>query len=364
MDNMAYTTIDEPSKYFQSKAFTGNGTDSTAYTFDGNSDLQPDLLWFKSRSASGHHQLIDSTRGVNTWIGTSDTGAEATNPSEGYLDSLDSDGWTSADGSSGTHPNRNNNQNTVTYVAWGWKANGGTTASNSTGDITTTVQTDSTSGFSIITYTGNNTDNQTIGHGLGAVPGFAVFKSRAGAVAGTGNWVTHHQSFSGTEYQFVTTAAKASTNNNFKSSPTNSIFTLGNSDVNESENIVCYAWAPIQGFSKFGSYTGNGNADGPFIYLGFKPAWVVIKRTDSTNNWGIFDSTRDTFNQVGKQLYANGTEAEDADAAHSSGRDYLSNGFKLRETGNAINGSSATYIYMAFAEHPFVSSKGVPCTAR
>ena len=361
---MAYTTIDDPSKYFQSKAFTGNGTDSTAYTFDGNSDLQPDLLWFKSRSASGHHQLIDSTRGVNTWIGTSDTGAEATNPSEGYLDSLDSDGWTSADGSSGTHPNRNNNQNTVTYVAWGWKANGGTTASNSTGDITTTVQTDSTSGFSIITYTGNNTDNQTIGHGLGAVPGFAVFKSRAGAVAGTGNWVTHHQSFSGTEYQFVTTAAKASTNNNFKSSPTNSIFTLGNSDVNESEDIVCYAWAPIQGFSKFGTYEGNGNADGPFVYTGFKPAFVIIKNIDGTGDeWVMLTgkiATGTNSNPLTDALYANTTGAETGTYT----LDFLSNGFKIRHTSGATNTADETYSYMAWAEQPFVSSKGVPCTAR
>ena len=357
---MAYTTIDDPSAHFQIALYTGQGGTATAVTNDGNSDLQPDLIFFKSRSTTARWNVMDSTRGTTKVLYLEGNDAEATDGgSEKPLDSFNSDGF-----QAGESLDHHTNINTDSMVAWQWKANGGTTSSNSTGDITTTVQTDSTSGFSIITYTGNNTDNQTIGHGLGAVPGFAVFKSRAGAVAGTGNWVTHHQSFSGTEYQFVTTAAKASTNNNFKSSPTNSIFTLGNSDVNESENIVCYAWAPIQGFSKFGSYTGNGNADGPFIYLGFKPAWVVIKRTDSTNHWGIFDSTRDTFNQVGQQLYMNDNGAEDADAAHSSGRDYLSNGFKLRETGNAINGSSATYIYMAFAEHPFVSSKGVPCTAR
>ena len=351
---MAYTTIDDPSKYFQTKVYTGTGS-SLALTFDGNSDLQPDFVWVKSRTNAYSHYLYDSTRGVQKRLLTDSTAAEST-LAQG-LTAFGSDGMTF-----GTDAGAN--ESSDAHVAWGWKANGGTTSSNSTGDITTTVQTNTTAGFSIITYTGNNTDNQTIGHGLGAVPGWAVFKSRAGAVAGTGNWVTHHQSFSGTEYQFITNTAKVSTNNNFKSSPTNSIFTLGNSDVNESEAIVCYAWAPIQGFSKFGTYEGNNNADGTFVYLGFKPAFVIIKNIDGTGDeWVMLTgkiATGTNSNPLTDALYANTTGAETGTYT----LDFLSNGFKIRHTSGATNTDDETYSYMAWAEQPFVSSKGVPCTAR
>ena len=351
---MAYTTIDDPSKYFQTKVYTGTGS-SLALTFDGNSDLQPDLVWVKSRTNAYSNYIYDSTRGVQKRLLTDATSAEST-LAQG-LTAFGSDGMTF-----GTDAGAN--ESSDAHVAWGWKANGGTTSSNSTGDITTTVQTNTTAGFSIITYTGNNTDNQTIGHGLGAVPGWAVFKSRAGAVAGTGNWVTHHQSFSGTEYQFITNTAKVSTNNNFKSSPTNSIFTLGNSDVNESEAIVCYAWAPIQGFSKFGTYEGNNNADGTFVYLGFKPAFVIIKNIDGTGDeWVMLTgkiATGTNSNPLTDALYANTTGAETGTYT----LDFLSNGFKIRHTSGATNTDDETYSYMAWAEQPFVSSKGVPCTAR
>ena len=351
---MAYTTIDDPSAHFQAKIYTGTGS-SLALTFDGNSDLQPDLVWVKSRTNAYSNYIYDSTRGVQKRLLTDATSAEST-LAQG-LTAFGSDGMTF-----GTDAGAN--ESSDAHVAWGWKANGGTTSSNSTGDITTTVQTNTTAGFSIITYTGNNTDNQTIGHGLGAVPGWAVFKSRAGAVAGTGNWVTHHQSFSGTEYQFITNTAKVSTNNNFKSSPTNSIFTLGNSDVNESEAIVCYAWAPIQGFSKFGTYEGNNNADGTFVYLGFKPAFVIIKNIDGTGDeWVMLTgkiATGTNSNPLTDALYANTTGAETGTYT----LDFLSNGFKIRHTSGATNTDDETYSYMAWAEQPFVSSKGVPCTAR
>ncbi len=357
---MAYTTIDDPSAHFQIALYTGQGGTATAVTNDGNSDLQPDLIFFKSRSTTARWNVMDSTRGTTKVLYLEGNDAEATDGgSEKPLDSFNSDGF-----QAGESLDHHTNINTDSMVAWQWKANGGTTSSNSTGDITTTVQTDSTSGFSIITYTGNNTDNQTIGHGLGAVPGWAVFKSREGAVAGTGNWVTHHQSFSGTEYQFITNTAKVSTNNNFKSSPTNSIFTLGNSDVNESEDIVCYAWAPIQGFSKFGTYEGNGNADGPFVYTGFKPAFVIIKNIDGTGDeWVMLTgkiATGTNSNPLTDALYANTTGAETGTYT----LDFLSNGFKIRHTSGATNTADETYSYMAWAEQPFVSSKGVPCTAR
>ena len=360
---MAYTTIDDPSAHFQTVLWTGDDETDRAITNTGNSDLQPDLVWIKCRNDSFDHVVVDSSRGAST----STTGKQispnlyAAEPSNtnGHVKSFNSDGF-----QAGESLDHHTNINTDSMVAWQWKANGGTTSTNSTGDINTTVQTDSTSGFSIITYTGNNTDNQTIGHGLGAVPGWAVFKSREGAVAGTGNWVTHHQSFSGTEYQFITNTAKVSTNNNFKSSPTNSIFTLGNSDVNESEDIVCYAWAPIQGFSKFGTYEGNGNADGPFVYTGFKPAFVIIKNIDGTGDeWVMLTgkiATGTNSNPLTDALYANTTGAETGTYT----LDFLSNGFKIRHTSGATNTDDETYSYMAWAEQPFVSSKGVPCTAR
>ena len=356
---MAYTTIDDPSAHFHIQLYTGNGASSHSITNDANAgDFKPDWLWIKNRSSSGGtgpNIVFDSTRGNTKDLHTNNTEAEHTNSNT--CKSFNTDGFTVGD--SGAV-----NNNTDNFVAWQWKANGGTTSTNSTGDINTTVQTDSTSGFSIITYTGNNTDNQTIGHGLGAVPGWAVFKSRAGAVAGTGNWVTHHQSFSGTEYQFITNTAKVSTNNNFKSLPTNSIFTLGNSDVNESEDIICYAWTPIQGFSKFGTYEGNGDSDGAFVYLGFKPAFVIIKNIDGTGDeWVMLTgkiATGTNSNPLTDALYANTTGAETGTYT----LDFLSNGFKIRHTSGATNTDDETYSYMAWAEQPFVSSKGVPCTAR
>ena len=226
---MAYTTIDDPSAHFQAAIYTGTAS-SVAVTNGGNSDLQPDLVWIKRRDSTGSHMLLDSTRGVTKRLRPDTTEAEDVDAND--FSSFNSDGFTV-----GTDDNANLNGDGNTYVGWQWKANGGTTSSNTTGDIDTTVQVNSDAGFSIITYTGNNTDDQTIGHGLGAVPGFAVFKSRAGA-AGTGNWSITHSAFSGTEYIFFTDAAKASANNNFKSTPTSTIFTLGDSDVNEAETIL------------------------------------------------------------------------------------------------------------------------------
>ena len=358
MDNMAYTTIDDPSAYFQAKIYTGTGS-SLALTFDGNSDLQPDLVWVKSRTNAYSNYIYDSTRGVQKRLLTDATSAEST-LAQG-LTAFGSDGMTF-----GTDAGAN--ESSDAHVAWGWKANGGTRTTNteSGNNPGGGYQANTTGGFSIVDYTGTGAAG-TMAHGLGAAPGVIIVKRRDDA----SSWIVYHRgNTSAPETDILELQANNATYDNSTywndTAPTSSVFTINtSSDGNaDAATYVAYCFAEIQGYSKFGSYTGNGNADGPFIYLGFKPAWVVIKRTDSTNNWGIFDSTRDTFNQVGKQLYANGTEAEDADAAHSSGRDYLSNGFKLRETGNAINGSSATYIYMAFAEHPFVSSKGVPCTAR
>jgi len=351
--DMAYTTIDDPSAHFQTTLYSGTGS-SQAITNGGNSDLQPDLIWIKNRANTHDHVLMDSTRGVTKRVAPNTTDAEET--SSNYVSAFSSDGFTVV--SEGAV----NASSSGEYVAWQWKANGSTTSSNTTGDINTTVQVNSDAGFSIITYTGNNTDDQTIGHGLGAVPEFAVFKSRAGA-AGTGNWSITHSAFSGTEYIFFTDAAKASANNNFKSTPTSTIFTLGDSDVNEAETILCYAWTPIQGYSKFGSYTGNGNTDGIFVYLGFKPAFLIIKKTSGTQHWQMRDNKRDTYNEDSDELLFTSTNGATTTSGNNIA-DFVSNGFKLRGTGADHNEDGGTFIYMAFAEQPLVTSGGVPCTAR
>jgi len=363
---MAYTTIDDPSAHFQTKIYTGNGTDSTAYTFDGISSMQPDLLWFKSRSIAEHHMWIDSTRGVsNKWLGSSDEGAEGA-ATQGYIESFDSDGWTSKDGTSGSNPNKNNNQNTVTYVTWGWKANGGTTetAVDESGDNPANVrQTNATAGFSIITSTGTGGAG-TIAHGLGAVPHWIISKG----ISNDGGWVVYHQGNTSEPETDALNLANATATYDAATwwndtAPTSSVFTLGTTnDVNgDARTYVHYVFTPIQGYSKFGSYTGNGDADGPFVYTGFKPAWTMIKRSDTSNDgWYIHDSTRSPFNQIDKAVKANLTSAEGGEII-----DYVSNGFKQRIGANAnFNADGGTYIYMAFAEEPFVTSGGVPATAR
>ena len=366
---MAYTTIDDPSAHFNTVLWTGDASSDKSISGVG---FQPDLVWAKNRSDSNDNQIIDSSRGAGKILRPDNTGAELTRSSDvgaGGLQNFESDGFDVHSTTSNTNLNDSGELN----VAWCWKANGGTTTTNDAsstgvGSEDTVYQANTTAGFSIVTWTGpSGSGVDTRAHGLGAVPHVILVKARTG----TENWVMyHHKNTSAPETDVLklnSANGTADESGNWNdTAPTSTVFTSGDTGATneDSKTYVAYIWKEIQGYSKFGSYTGNGNADGAFVYTGFKPAWVMIKRTDSTNNWGIFDSTRDTFNQVGKQLYANGTEAEDADSAHSSGRDYLSNGFKLRETGNAINGSGATYIYMAFAEHPFVSSKGVPCTAK
>ena len=356
---MAYTTIDDPSAYFQTKIFTGDGNDNRAITNDGNSDLQPDWIWFKNRNTTNSHNVLDSTRGVGkTLEGTNNTNAEGDTSTR--LTSFDSDGFTVR-----TDPSVNGNGNGI--VAWQWKANGGTTSSNSSGYITSTVQANTTAGFSIATWTGNGTGGATIGHGLGSVPNWYIVKKRSG----TDSWpIYHHKNTSAPETDYLhldeSIATVDSVDRWNDTAPTSTVVSLGDAGaVNGSgATYVGYFFCEKKGYSKFGRYTGNGNADGPFVYTGFKPAWVMIKRTDAANNWNIEDIERSPFNQMGDEILANLTDAETDDSLHNSARDYLSNGFKLRETGNAINGSGATYIYMAFASSPFVSSEGVPTTAR
>jgi len=349
---MAYTTIDDGSEYFQTALYTGNATQRNI-TNDGNSDLQPDWVWIKCRSAVESHMLYDSSRGVTKDLRTDGTNAENTN-AQG-LQAFNSDGF-----QIGTL--QNVNFDTKTMVAWQWKANGGTTSSNSDGSITSTVQANTTAGFSIVTYTGNGTSGATIGHGLNSAPEWTIIKRRSDTEA----WPVWHTAFGSAQSNVrlngtdaVDTSSSAMFNNTF---PTSSLITLGNGNfVNtNTETYVAYCFSEVKGYSKFGSYTGNGSSDGTFIYTGFKPAWFLAKRTNDSSHWTMLDTTRNPFNLAENYLHANETNAENN---NNQKADFLSNGIKLRSS-SRHNDSGSTFIYMAFAEHPFVSSKGVPVTAR
>ena len=343
---MAYTNIDDPSAHFQTALHSS--TNAATITNDGNSDLKPDLIWSKARGAAYNHALYDSTRGVTKFLKSNSTNAETTASSGFDLTSFNTDGFSTG----------NNQFNTIcggtTYVAWQWKANGGTTASNSDGTITSTVQANTTAGFSIITYTGTGSAG-TIGHGLGVKPDIIIFKRRNG----TNNW----------DFQFkgearltlnLTDAQATNVLCTFTSTTTD----LGSTATAEKNanggTYIAYAFAEKQGYSKFGSYVGNGNANGPFIYTGFKPAFVMVKRSDGTSDWTILDNKREGYNLINKRLVANSSAAE----ATYNVLDFVSNGFKFRDGDGIWNGSGSTYIFMAFAENPFTTSSGIPTTAR
>ena len=345
---MAYTTIDDPSAYFQTNAYSGSSNPQTI-TNDGNSDLQPDFLWSKRRDAVAPHYLFDSNRGVNSSLSSDDTDAEDT--ATGYLASFDSDGFTTGSDSALAFSGR-------TYVAWQWKANGGTTSSNTDGDITTTVQASTTAGFSIATYTGNGGSNQTLGHGLGAEPDIVIFKDRNSTSA----WRVFVRLLGASKFLNLDTGDAAQTSSNIF--PSHSSTTIGveqNDVMNKSgSNHVMYSFRSIQGYSKIGSYSGNSSSDGTFVYTGFKPAWIMIKNIDATQSWWMFDNKRQGYNGGDVRLRA------DRDTAEATGSkvDFVSNGFKWRDGDNAWNVSGNDFIYIAIAEHPFVSSEGVPTTAR
>ena len=352
---MAYTTIDDPSAHFHTQLYTGDGSSSNAITNDANAgDFKPDWIWIKNRTTAVNHVLHDSSRGASKRLYSNATDAESTTSN---FSSFDTDGFTF--GGSG----QSYNDSSKNYVAWQWKANGGTTSSNSDGSITSTVQANTTAGFSIVTYTGNGTSGATIGHGLNSAPEWTIIRRRSDAEA----WVVWHTSFGSAQSNVrlngtdvVDTSSSGMFNNTF---PTSSLITLGNGNfVNtNTETYVAYCFSEVKGYSKFGSYTGNGaSSDGPFVYTGFKPAFFLIKSIGAARNWHILDNKRNTVNPVNLYLNPNNT---DADGTFEFG-DFLSNGFKITNLGNTFNTSGETYIYMAFAEHPFVSSKGVPVTAR
>ena len=341
---MAYISF-QPNDYFNTKLWTGTGAEN-AITGVG---FQPDWVWIKNRDAAEHNKLYDAVRGANKVIYSNLTNAEATVTQD--VKSFDSDGFTL-----GTESAVNASGQDI--VGWNWKANGAG-SSNTDGSITSTVSANTTSGFSIVKYTGTGSVG-TIGHGLSAVPKMIIVKRLDSA----SSWSVYHSALGNANQVYLNTTGASTSSSGWNSTdPTSSVFSIGSTaSYNGSGNTyIAYAFAEKSGFSSMGSYVGNGNADGTFVYTGFKPAFILLKNTTlSVENWVINDSGRNPSNIVDKDLFANQNYVE---AVHSR-QDFLSNGFKFRSTANNSNKSGDTYIYMAFAESPIVSSNGVPAVAR
>ena len=347
---MAYTTINKSTDYFNTKLYTGTGS-SNAQTGVG---FQPDWLWIKKRNGAVNHLLHDAIRGVTKLLVSNSTDAEDTNTN--ILSSFNSDGFT-------VGTNSASNGNNDTFVAWNWKANGAG-STNTDGSINSTVSASTTSGFSIVKYTGTGSD-MTVGHGLNAVPKMIIVKA---LTTGTDPWWVYHASLGNSAKLRLNGTQASQTGSDYiwnQTTPTSSVFSLdgaNNGSNANGNNFIAYCFAEKQGYSKIGSYVGNGNADGTFIYTGFKPAFVIAKLTSvAGENWYMWDNKRSTGNVMDKFLYPNLSNAE---VGSSSFIDFLSNGFKLRSSSDVLNGSGNTHIFMAFAEAPLVGTNNVPATAR
>jgi hypothetical protein len=352
-----YTTINDSGLFMNTVLYTGNAS-TQSITGVG---FQPDWTWIKSRAGTHdteNHGLFDAVRTATKRLMSNSNDIEYTTTNS--LTAFDADGFSLGD------YNQQNGTGT-TYASWNWKANGAGSA-NAVGDIASTVSVNTTSGFSIVKFTGDSTAGQTVGHGLGVVPKLIIVKNTA-VVEG---WSTYHASIGNTGALRLDTTSAEITDAKFwnDTSPTSSLFTVGNgTEVNGSGNVmIAYCFSEIAGYSKFGIYTGNGSStgDGSFINTGFKPAFIMVKRTNGTKNWHIFDTTRSTSNLTKADLKPNLNVAEDTS---NDWLDILSNGFKWRiASGDAdyadVNGDGDTYVYAAFAEAPFVNSNGVPCNAR
>jgi len=344
---MAYTTIDNPGLFFNTVLYTGDGNSSQSITGVG---FQPDWVWLKNRSAIAGNHLSDAVRGKsgsNYYTLVTDTdAAQVVQGDNDGVNTLGTDGFSVGYTNSTAWNNNGNN-----YVSWNWLGANGT-ASNSNGSITSTVSANTTAGFSIVSYTGNGSAGATIGHGLSSQLDVIFIKNITDAEA----WQTYHRPLGATHHLSLNTAASAQDNDSRFNDvdPTSSVFTLGNNDtVNKnSSNFIAYCFAEKKGYSKFGSYTGNGNSDGTFIYTGFRPAWIMTKGASRTTSWDIHDTKRDTFNVASKHLLAEDSGAE----GNTAILDILSNGFKFRSSNGDRNASGETYIYMAFAESPFVTA--------
>ena len=344
---MAYTTIDKPTDYFNTTLYVGNGSSKTITGIP----FAPYFVWIKARSAAENHVIVDKVRGANNYLMPNTTATNDTNSE--FLKSFTSDGYTLGLGD-------RVNKASTNLVSWNWRANG-QGSSNTDGSINTTyTSANTTSGCSLITYTGTGS-NATVGHGLGVVPKMIIVKR----LDVTSSWRIYHASLGNTKNIVLNTTAAEATSSTMwnNTSPTSTTFSLGSYDeVNgSSAPHVAYCFADVKGFSKMGSYLGNGNADGTFVYTGFSPAFIMLKQSSaSSRNWEIYDSKRIGYNVANYRLPPNTAGAEETNV----NIDILSNGFKARSTDADLNASGATYIFMAFAEAPFVSSTGIPTPAR
>ena len=348
---MAYSTINDPSAHFQTATYTGNGS-TQSITNSGNSNLKPDFAWIKDLGSAFDHKLQDSNRG-STYTIESNTALATYNDTDAVT-SFNTDGFSL--GSNG-----NVNDNTATLIAWQWKANGGTTSSNGSGSITSTVQANTTAGFSIVTYTGTGS-NATVGHGLGVAPDLIFVK----LTSGSGDWTIYSSTLGNTKYLRLNGDIAAGTQSTYwqDTSPTSTAFSIGTAgDVNTSSGShVAYCFKSIKGYSKFGTFRGDGQTDGPFIYTGFKPAWVMTKNSSSAGGWAIMDATRNPNNVQNKYLIANTADVQATGSSFDI--DSNANGFKIRANNGNINASGDNILYMAFAENTLVGTNNVISLAR
>jgi len=343
-------TILQGNKYMDATLYSGLNAPQTIVN---QSQFQPDMVWFKTRNVVGNNTIYDVVRGVTKLVFPNSANAESTY--SGGLTSFNTNGFSVA-----YSADSNFNASGYTYVAWNWQAGQGSTSSNTSGSITSTVSVNATAGFSIVTYTGAGTSAGTVGHGLGVAPKLIIAKTRTNAQ----DWVVYHSVLGTNQLLILNSTSAASTISNYwgSSAPTSTVFGVytGNNIGNNNYlniPIVAYCWAEIAGFSKFGSYTGNSSTDGPFVYLGFRPKFVIFRDYTNAHSWVMVDSSRNTYNVAGDYLRAESTAVENAtySVANNTAVDFLSNGFKLRNAAvnSGENNGSSNYIYMAFAENPF-----------
>jgi len=337
--------INKPSDYFQTKLYTGTGSSNSV-----DVGFQTDFSWIKDRGSTAYHYLYDTVRGAGKAMYSNDTASEGTNTNN--LASFDTSGFTVGTGG-GVNASGNN------FVSWNWLG-GGTASSNTDGSITSSVSASTTSGFSIVSYTGNGSGGATIGTGLNAVPSMVIVKRRDT----TEGWQVFHASIGNTKYIELNSSASPVTASTLwnNTSPSSSVVTLGSSSrVNASSSTyIAYCFASKKGFSKVGSYTGNGSSDGTFVYLGFSPAFIIIKDITSTDPWLMLDNKRSSKNVANHRLFPNTNGSENTS---DNVCDFLSGGIKFRSSNDGHNGSR-TYIYYAVAEQPIVGTNNIPATAR
>jgi len=337
--NLPTPTIANGANYFAATTYTGTGASRSVDNTVNNVSFQPDFVWVKGRSGATDHALYDAVRGVQLQLESNTTTAETTETTG--LTAFNSNGFT-------VGALAQMNTNTATYVGWQWKANGTPAVTNTAGSITSTVSAGATQGFSVVTYTGTGA-NATVGHGLGVAPRMIIVKSRSLAT----DWPVYHASLTAAGRVFLNgTNAYAADSAWNSTAPTSSVFSIGPtgfSTNNSGQTYVAYCFAAVAGFSAFGSYTGNGSTDGPFVFCGFRPRFIMFKRTDVADDWQQYDTSRDSYNVAGNILFANLSNAETASPPRL---DILSNGFKARTAGSGTNANGGTYIYAAFAENP------------